>query len=347
MTGCGMECLIRKPRITLPADIQGEILRHFSRKDLSQQLYLVNRQYYSVATSNSHVPVIHFIEKISFGLWASNFGNQVGIPGPFVRFRHVSLKLGGQGMLKCQRPAILKFLLATKESFVGCKLNISVIESSKICGPIANYIHSRVCNLLQNVFQSPLTLTICDGIWLNPEAIIETTASSNCRRLEFYFKSARCTEITNIALLNWLKIGIVQESDGFREKNVQKKHLVLESYPGKLSLRLIKQIKEDFEYLPSQNAEFVITFIQCRGSPLQILEKFDEFSLDNISTAERLSFFKYNPFFKYKTHARAYRLWCRTVTSEAVDYAWLTFLQSDEEIEGDIEFDQNIFSFEI
>ncbi|KAI1702802.1 hypothetical protein Ddc_16882 [Ditylenchus destructor] len=588
-----MERPIRNPRITLPADIQGEVLRHFSRKDLSQQIYLVNRQHYNVATSHSHVPVIHFIEKVSFAwssrdstgtgytgsihvgkdrLWEGYFQNQVGIPGPFVRFRHVSLKLEGQAMLKCQGPAMLRFLRATKESFVGCKLNISVIECSRFFGPTAlaqNYIHSRVCNLLQNVFQSPLTLTICDGIWMNPEALIETTASSNCCKLELHFnrKSARCTETTNMALLDWLKTGYELHSDmSKREINVRKKHLVLESYPEKLALRLIERIKEDFEYLPSQNAEFlltvdfanpgkiwknfarnistptlsllqnnpsyfkditsqtdnrrsvtslfvrfgqvtlkhlqgqamlkflreardtfvgcklnisvvdclklvgmsqsyvreqvryllqnifhsplsvticdqnwydpesiieskgcsnccklelhfnrksarcneitnrallewldsgykmqsdmsiceknvqkkhlvlesyprkltlslierikkdfeyvplhntefVITFIQCRGSPLQILEKFDEFSLDKTLTAERLSFFKYNPP-NNKTHDRAYRLWRRSVTNEAADSVRLSFLQSNEEIQGNVKFDQNLFSFE-
>ncbi|KAI1706486.1 hypothetical protein DdX_12946 [Ditylenchus destructor] len=357
----GMERPIRKPRVTLPADILGEVFRHFSRKDLSQQIYLVNHQYYRVATSKSHVPSIHFIEKVSFAwtlrdkhgnrilwfyqcwdrLWEGYTRKQVGIPGPFVRF--LSLKLEGQAFLKCQGPAILRFLRDTKESFVGCNLSISFKDCSKYSGVTElteNYISSRACNLLQNVFHSPFSVTVCGAIWM--EKFIKTTASSNCRRLELRYdcKIAPCTRTTSEALLDWLKIGTEQLNDGHREQSVQKKHLVLEHYRRICIVKMIDQIKDDFEHLPPHNAEFVITFLKDKKFSLD-----KTFSLDNISTGERLSFFKYNPP-NSKTRYGAYRLWHRSVTCEAADSAKLSFLQNGEELQGNVESDQNIFSFE-
>ncbi|KAI1704273.1 f-box-like domain-containing protein [Ditylenchus destructor] len=56
----------QKCAISLPHDVLAEVFRYFSRKELCRKIYLVNRQFYDLATCCQYVAAFHVIEFIAF-----------------------------------------------------------------------------------------------------------------------------------------------------------------------------------------------------------------------------------------------------------------------------------------
>ncbi|KAI1702811.1 hypothetical protein Ddc_16891 [Ditylenchus destructor] len=245
---------------SLPSDVLAEVLRYFSRKELCQQIYAVNRQFFHVAISRQQVPTIHVISQIQFYrserralLHRSlvQIGNDSTIrsrqfkamspPGPFIRFRKVLISrfLGEK---------TLRFLRQTKESFIG-----SVIEFrfTHICDD--KKMISQMNYLLQNIFNNPSS---------------------------WFTMSGRCLQFSEFA----------------------------------------------FESNNSLLSDFVITFVECSEEMYCCLKGDHEFSLDKISTGERLSVFRHLEYGPGSITDRAYRLWYRKVTSDAEDSTMLSYL---------------------
>ncbi|KAI1706712.1 hypothetical protein DdX_12924 [Ditylenchus destructor] len=161
----------RKCQISLSTDILMDVLRHFSRKQICRLIYTVNRQLYSLATSPSYLPLIHFIDGLSFGASQSlvhepqsrlctskpnddyyvRIETSRGIqtlplqafakmpkPGHLIRFRRVFIN-------RYLEEPVLNFLNDTSASFIGCQLRISIpapiLKEIELSLP---YVHHKV-----------------------------------------------------------------------------------------------------------------------------------------------------------------------------------------------------------
>ncbi|KAI1702815.1 hypothetical protein Ddc_16895 [Ditylenchus destructor] len=318
-----------------------EILRHYTRKELSQIFYLVNRQFHQLATSR---PAIHNIQEILFsspnhvqmgkqntitiaspysgdGYFETFTVDQLPVPGPFIRFAQVTI-------YQRQPDIVLNFMEEGKESFIGCKLHIPT--QIGVSGE-----NDQMEFLLQNVFHSPASIKISEKSWLaDPNLIFQTKGMIKCNRLELHWYN-RCVsfEDTQNALLNWLRM-----DSGLR-------HLILLHYPRQIIIGIVQQVKEDFEKNVPLSLNFVVTFAEsAEDSPC--LEGEDlEFTLSDKSTGQRLSLFKHCEVVG-QVSDRAYRLWNRRVVNETLDATILSCLQNQIEPGSITEFDNEFYSFD-
>ncbi|KAI1707329.1 hypothetical protein Ddc_14883 [Ditylenchus destructor] len=280
--------------ISLPSDVWSEILRYLSRAQLCRQIFPVNRQLYNLANSRHIVPTTHVIYKMYFqtadrrrtffNVFKSKEYNRVRfgdygskeletrqlrkmpIPKPFIHFQQVNIwTLLGK--------SILKFLRDAKESFVGSAIhyNMSDILDNK---DMRNQMHY----LLQNVFQKPSYISV----------------NGPCLRLS-KLKVLRdgLPNDTIRGVLGWVSSGkgMVQSSN----RDSGKTHLVLNSFPRRIILDMVQQIKDAFIDERLMLSDFVITFVASKENHF-CLEGDHKFILNKISTNERLSFFTHNQF---------------------------------------------------
>ncbi|KAI1706477.1 hypothetical protein DdX_12937 [Ditylenchus destructor] len=321
-----------------------EILRHFTRKELSQIFYLVNRQFHQLATSRKHVPAIHNIQEILFSspnhiqrgrpntiTIASPFSedgyfetfsiDQLPVPGPFIRFGQVSI-------YRRQPDIMLRFMEEVKESFIGCKLHIPMEIG-------VSHDLEQMHYLLQNVFSSPISVKISDKNWLtDPNLFLQTKGMLKCKRLElhWYNKFVSFAD-TQKALLNWLRT------------DSELRHLILVHYPRQIILGIMQQVKEEFGYNITMPLNFVVTFSESTEDRHCSEGEDLEFTLDDKPTGQRLSLFKHHEVVG-QISDRAYRLWHRRVDNETSDASVLSCLQNQIESGPVAEFDSEFYSFD-
>ncbi|KAI1710997.1 hypothetical protein Ddc_13129 [Ditylenchus destructor] len=235
------------------------------------------------------LPVSYFVEKM---------------PLPqFVRFQRVRV-------VCCEDQALIEFLREVNQSFIGCDLRIEYADRS-----IGDEELNKLAYLLENAFIKPaqifLKLNFDSGL-SNIHQIVQTTGISNCNTLEF--RLSNYTKEFNVALLNWLQNYGHEEGTPAQSKG---KQLLLGHYPRELILQMVEHLKQAFEDDISPSA-FLVTFVASdAGRSGPYLEGQHDFSLDKVSTGEKLSFFKSTLEDDY-----VYRFWRRKVTNENVD--WIT-----------------------
>ncbi|KAI1699695.1 hypothetical protein Ddc_18451 [Ditylenchus destructor] len=354
-----MEDYNRKgPEICLSTEILSEIFCHLSRKALSQQICIVNRGFYHLATSHRQVPVIHIIKELCFEaaprkvleeekllydlakevpeydksicigaldtnrVSAAYIVKEMGLPGPFIRFSKVTMR-------RCQDESMLNFLLHSNESFSGCKFYVSCYNYKD-----STNVQNQVKYLLENVFYSPSWVSLVqDTSWigdLNP--ILQTKGVLKCDRLEVHlWQLTLCDRETNRELIQWLKK---------RSPQGRIRHLILKRYPEKLIKDLVRNIREDFEKENRNLLEFLISFSGCRGSSwIEWSDGDHQFSVENPGTKERLSFFKQLPSWDC-----IYRLWRRKVVSETEDSHTISYFKNPQERKYDADIDHEFYS---
>ncbi|KAI1707326.1 hypothetical protein Ddc_14879 [Ditylenchus destructor] len=242
---------------SLPSDVWSEILRHFSRTQLCQQIYLVNRQLYNFASSRHIVPTTHVIYRTSFetderrrtflNFFKSKeynyvrFGDygskelethqprKMPISKPFVHFRKVY-------MSRFLGESTLQFLRDSKESFVGSAIHYSMIMIMDD-KDMRNQMHY----LFQNVFHKPSYISV-NGLYKGLSDLkVLTDGLPNCSRMKIRYGSARSYEDDVRMILDWISIGkdVAQNS----QKDTVKKHLLLRNFPRKIIIDLVQQIK--------------------------------------------------------------------------------------------------------
>ncbi|KAI1699965.1 hypothetical protein DdX_16998 [Ditylenchus destructor] len=331
----------RNRNISLSSETIGNILRLFPRKQLSQKFYLVNRNIYQVATSQYFVPNLHLIKELfidtriigrkvryicddaeryvsdfnpetncCFGdliriesvanpeyyrFPVSYFVKKMPTPEAFVRFSDVTI-------IDCQDEAFIKFLRNANESFIGCRLSLGQYNHS-----LSNDTQNKLAFLLSNAFLRPkkiyMNLNCASGL----QQIMQTEAVSNCDNLHIAHGQLAYSQELHSALLSWI------QNDG-REKSkpVQGygRVLVLGGYLRRMVMDMVEHLKQAFQDDNSPPAAFLITF---PGSVAGLEEGDHSFSLDKVSTGEKLSFFA-------KNRTGDVCLWRRRVTSKAVEW---------------------------
>ncbi|KAI1697765.1 hypothetical protein Ddc_19538 [Ditylenchus destructor] len=331
---------------SLPSDVWSEILRYFSRKQLCQQIHLVNHQLYNFANSRHNVPTTHVIYRTSFhtvkrphtflNVFKSRqfncvrFGDygskelethqlrKMPIPKPFIRFRKVLI-------WRLLEKSTLKFLCDAKESFIGSAIHYSmddILDNKNM----RNQMHY----LLQNVFQKPSYISVTGPCLRLSNLKVLTDGLLNCSRMKLDiwcgFKGALSDEDTIRMSLDWLNSGksLVQSS----QRDTVEKHLVLGYLHRKSILDMVQQIKDAFIGNTLLFSDFVITFSSSNGNRL-CLEGDHTFTLNKMSSNERLSFLTHNQHARNVSgFGRAYRLWCRRVVNEPEDLKMATHLQN-------------------
>ncbi|KAI1706490.1 hypothetical protein DdX_12950 [Ditylenchus destructor] len=313
----------RNRKILLPTDITADILRHLSRKKLSRDVYLVNRNIWQIAASSHFVPNVHSIKELYINTntneskldFISDVGNLVRIskryifptsifvkemptPGPFVRFGKVWIQ-------HCDDDALIEFLRDAKEPFVGCALKIDFHDS------ISNDEVVKFAYLIENAFMSAAKIALNE---------VKRFSPSNFD----YTQELHC------ALLNWL------HDDGSERSTLaqhESKHLVLGQYPREMILDMVEHVKQRFEDVTLPPAAFLITFIGSEAGFYEpCLEGEHTFSLSK-PTGEKLSFFKTRAQRVYRNGV--YRLWRRKVLKKAGDWMmkWTYTFEYVKEIE--------------
>ncbi|KAI1710995.1 hypothetical protein Ddc_13127 [Ditylenchus destructor] len=304
-----------RKKISLAPEIIADALRHLSRRKLAQHIYLVNRNFWQIATSRRLVPNMLLINelyintmdrdgvhysyddleehvkdfnpktkcgygnliRVSHGrthqLPVSYFVKKMPLP-EFVRFRQVRL-------ICCEDQALIEFLRIVNQSFIGCNLRIEYADRST-----GDEEWNKLSYLLANAFIKPERILLelnCDSVLSNLHQIVKTTGISNCNILKF--RLSNYTQEFNAALLNWV------HNDRHEERKPgqgEGKQLLLRHYPEELILQMIEHLKQAFEDNNFPSA-FVIAFA---GSDAPDLEGLQDFSLDKVSTGEKLSFYK-------------------------------------------------------
>ncbi|KAI1706516.1 hypothetical protein DdX_12976 [Ditylenchus destructor] len=272
----------RNRQISLPTDTTANILRHLSRKKLSQDLYLVNRNIWQIATSSHLVPNVHSIKYLYINTRDklryynvdnirahvsdfdpeinSGYGNLIGIHNNskyyefpvsyFVQKIPIPepfVRFGKYVHIQhCEDEALIRFLREAKESFLGCAMTIHF--HSDIA---SDDEQNKLAYLFENAFIEP----------------------------------AEINQESRSALLNWLQ-------NDYREDN-----------------------KKAFEDENSPPTAFLITFFGSdAGACGPCLEGDHSFYLTKTSTNEKLSFIKQN------RNNYLYRLWRRKVISDISDF---------------------------
>ncbi|KAI1706476.1 hypothetical protein DdX_12935 [Ditylenchus destructor] len=324
-----------------------EILRHFTRKELSQIFYLVNRQFHQLATSLKHMPAIHNIQEILFsspnhiqrgrpntitiaspysgdGYCGPYTVDQLVVPGPFIRFRQVYIH-------RTQPETTVKFMEEIKESFIGCKLHSSIPNKK------------HLCYLLDNVFHSQISIKLTPMNWMSGTDLIhETKGMLNCNKLELHWHNRFTSFLPINGLFNWLRANGTQGG----EFHLANKHLILVHYPCQVIQEVVQQIRQDFENKIPTALNCVITFVECAENHQSLEEEdFFEFTLDDKPTGQRLSLFKHHEVVG-QISDRAYRLWHRRVDNETSDARILSCLQNRIEFGPVAEFDNEFYSFD-
>ncbi|KAI1705139.1 hypothetical protein Ddc_15845 [Ditylenchus destructor] len=329
----------RRAITSLPTDTTADILRHLSRKKLSRDLYLVNRNIWQIATSRHLVPNVHLIKELyidtrdmqqrytsddiqehvrdfdpetNFG-----FGNMIRIYNNLECYRlPVSyfiqkmptpgpfVRFGGVLIQRCEDESVIEFLCNAKESFVGCDVKIDFHDS------LDNGVQKKLAYLLSNAFIRPATILIDVKCGSGLQQILRTEGVSNCNKLEFCLNDGLyCTQQFHSALLNWL------HNYGREEKRMIKaesKFLVLDNYPEKMILNMVEHLKQAFQDDTSPPSTFLITF----HVPAPNLDgEHLNFLLSKVHTGEKFSFFKG----KERHRTFVYRLWRRRVVDKRVD----------------------------
>ncbi|KAI1697136.1 hypothetical protein DdX_18665 [Ditylenchus destructor] len=278
----------RNRNISVSNETIGTVLRHFPRKQLSQQFYLVNRNIYQVATSHHFVPNLHLIEELfidtsiigldDYRFPVSYFVNRMPTPEPFVRFCDVTIKY-------CEDEALIEFLRNANESFIGCHLSLGLYDHS-----LSNGTQNQLAFLLSHAFLRPaeiwMNLNFASGI----QQIMQTEGVSNCDKLHLRNNQLSYTQELHFALLSWL-----QSAGHEKRKPVQSygRVLFLDSYPSRLIVDMVEHLKQAFQDDNSPPASFLITFHGYNAD--RCLEEGDRsFSLNKVSTGEKLTFFAKN-----------------------------------------------------
>ncbi|KAI1697764.1 hypothetical protein Ddc_19537 [Ditylenchus destructor] len=339
----------QKVVISLSSDVWSDILRHFTRKQLCQQIHLVNRQLYDLAKTRHNVPNIHVIYKMVFKtaerpLIFANFfksrrfnGVRFGdydskdlethqlrkmpIPEPYVRFRKVYIfRLLGE--------STLKFLCDAKESFVGSAIHFPMIH---ILDFDIQDMRNQMHYLFQHVFQKISYISVHGECQRRlSELIAFTDGLPNCSRMKINFRSLGTISDEDAIrmLLDWLSSG-----KGARnlQSDIGKKHLILDRFPRRFILDMVQQFKDAFNVENRPFSDFVITFV-ASAENYTCLEGDHTFNMDRISSNERLSFFTHNEFACSEPGSgRVYRLWCRRVVNEPEDLKMASHLQNLED----------------
>ncbi|KAI1707117.1 hypothetical protein Ddc_15000 [Ditylenchus destructor] len=341
----------KKSSISLSTEDLVEILRHLSRKELCLLIYPVNRQFYNLATSSYHIPTIHLINELQFYrngysksetrqqfisvegslkicLPAIEFIEKMPLPGPFVRFRQVTVK---DSVIE---DVVVKFLSDSKESFVGCKLVIRSNPNRARCDA-----RTQILYLLKNVFNKPASISVdCGYLIVYDKNIRQLRISQLCRSLDTVVtcnklqinvvnqngRFMRPTQDLGLVLQRWLK-----SHEPLNEGSLQSgcmKHLIMIQYPQQLILEMVNQLRQEFENAATPSQEFVITFVASHENVSGCFEEFSEgfeFFLSRVLTSaheERLSFFRHSQC--------VHRLWRRRVINEAEDAAMFLHLRA-------------------
>ncbi|KAI1702817.1 hypothetical protein Ddc_16897 [Ditylenchus destructor] len=334
--------------ISLSKETLIEVLRCLSRKVLSQQCCLVNREFHNLATSRSHVPNIHIISELCFEntpciikgqidefgepskpkrnyfvrigsggipLTETYLATEMPVPGHFVRFQQVTLE-------RFQEECMIKFLEDGKDSFVGCQVTFPASYGQSVeSKSIADFSHHKSAqeqmqHLLENVFHRPLHVTIHDTAFVDLKVIIRKEGVKNCNTLELTFEPRWCSNETNSALMDWLKI----ESNGTNQLIGNEKRLILKHYSGKFVGDMVQSLKQDFENATAPAPNFVVTFSEIKENLLEYIRNDRTFSIDNNQTHERLSFFKTTSIYQ------SYRLLRQRVQNQRKDSDMLSSL---------------------
>ncbi|KAI1706475.1 hypothetical protein DdX_12934 [Ditylenchus destructor] len=330
--------------ISLSKETLIEVLRCLSRKQLSQKCYLVNREIHNLATSRPHVPNIHIINELCFEntpciikgqidefgepskpkrnyfvrvgsggipLTATFLATEMPVPEHFIRFRQVTLG-------RFQEEYMIKFLEGAKNSFVGCQVTFPASYGQSVeCKSIADFSHHKSAqeqmqHLLENVFHRPLHVAIHDTAFADLKVIIQKEGVKNCNVFELTFEPRWCSNETNSAFMDWLKI----ESNVTSQSTGIEKHLILKHYSGKFVADMVQSLKKDFENVTEPSPNFAITFSEIKENLLEYIRNDPTFSIDNNQTGERLSFFKSD---LQQCLDQSYRLWRRRIPIQDED----------------------------
>ncbi|KAI1712939.1 hypothetical protein Ddc_12163 [Ditylenchus destructor] len=367
----------KKYSIFFSIETLAEILRYITRKELSLTLNFVNRQFYQLSNSTYHVPTTHPIKEIcferetheiikksffciskpkydyniriepddnsgSFQLKTSaQFLNDMPTPGPFIRFRKVS-------MSRCVQQSMVKFLCDANESFIGCQLCLYLEDYED-----TDNMDEQVNHLLQNAFRCPSWVIFNGLTWqANKQSLLHTIVmreeATKCCRLELHH--TKSNELDRMSgrnmcqlLLHWIRSDTIKNSS-----NVARKHLILrdkiytkkEHVGGTTFYDIVRELRQDFENANNQGIaeallDFVITFVDCGGmssrNGIQILDP--EFTVVNSSTGEKMSYISHGGYCK-----RVYRLWRRRVVNEIQDSMLTYYLRNPREMRPPGEF---------
>ncbi|KAI1697421.1 putative RNA-binding protein EEED8.10 [Ditylenchus destructor] len=240
-----------------------------------------------------------------------------------------------------------------KNSFVGCNLFLdftALVQSYRHNPDIGKDVPDQVNYLLQNVFHKPSSLSFysecCSGSIRILFQLLQAKALPNCNEMTLHLRErystveqSICNQETNNAIIEWLKDS---KNPSYDLDLRAKKHVILERYPRRLILDVVRQLRHLLEgdsLLSS--TDFVITFFECETSAYRCLEGDHEFIMSNASNNGRLTFLKH---FDSIHPDRAYRLWYRRVTNEEEDSVTLTSLQNSQtESNGEVEMNSSLF----
>ncbi|KAI1697228.1 hypothetical protein DdX_18622 [Ditylenchus destructor] len=275
-----------------------DTFRFLSRKQLCKLIYLVNSQFYRLATS--HVPNIQIIPNLKLPKnqhWEEELiaatqriqtiydynPKELPVPNKFVRFDevHIQTCVGDEG--------ILQFLLGAKDSFIGCKLYMQILRRTQERHYVSSDGETLTCDSSKNIFRDLSVSTDIDTL-ADPTPILSTDGILSSNELELHFDDyATLPQSTNYALLNWLKSGSTWKN-GLPQATM--KQLTLQSYPTQLILNMLREIKQEFESTKVPALSFMIIFYDRYDYVCRRLESIRQFSIGNNSTGERLSFSK-------------------------------------------------------
>ncbi|KAI1696721.1 hypothetical protein DdX_18896 [Ditylenchus destructor] len=281
----------RNRNISVSNETIGNVLRHFPRKQLSQQFYLVNRNIYQVATSHHFVPNLHLIKELfidtsiigrkvrydcdDVGRYVSEFNPETNCClGNLIRINSVAnpeyyrfpvsyfvnrmpipesfVRFCNVTIKDCQDEALIEFLRNANGSFIGCRLSLGEFDHS-----LSNGTQDQLALLLSHAFLRPaeiwMNLNFASGI----QQIMQTEGVSNCDKVHLHNNQLSYTQELHCALLSWF------QSDGHEKRKPVQSYgrvLVLDSYPRRLIVDMVEHLKQAFQDDNSPPASFLITF---------------------------------------------------------------------------------------
>ncbi|KAI1705535.1 hypothetical protein Ddc_15706 [Ditylenchus destructor] len=250
------------------------------------------------------------------------------VPSPCIRFRDVYIyRIFGESMLQYLRNA--------KQSFIGSIIFYGMRELEN------TDMKRQMFYLLENVFHKPSYVFMYGYSTHFLNCVKRTEDLPNCTNVkltlfEHFHVQSNFNEDSVRILVDWLQSS-KNVTSGSGQTLTQKKHLTLIHFPRSVILNMVQQIRDDFESSTLAPSDFVVTFIGSWESPYYLsyksitLEGDQEFVLDKVSGNGRLSFFRHCPLFG-EVDNLAYRLWSRTVISEAEDSFVSTILQNSKKM---------------
>ncbi|KAI1705973.1 hypothetical protein Ddc_15483 [Ditylenchus destructor] len=330
----------RNRQISLSSETIADILRHFSRKKLSQELCLVNQNIWQIATSRHLVPNLHLINELHIDTqikrvhyscddiqeYVDNFNPETNIGyGNLIKIKSVKnfewyrfpvsylvknmptpkpfVRFGKVRIEECEDETLVEFLRNANGSFIGCDLTIDYHLNS-----LNNDVPKNLTYLLANAFIRPAQISIDVNCGSGLHQILRVLY---CNKLEFCTRwNFVYTYEFHSALLDWL------QNNGCEKKRMieaESKILVLQRYPKKMILSMVEHLRQVFESDSSPAPEFLITFV-CTATPNLDGEQLN-FPWSKIQTGEKLSFFKG----KDTGDEFIYRLWRRKETNKSAD----------------------------